>query len=130
MDTDIQIVFDAERPVYEAGETIAGRIEFGTYPSLAVKQVEVSVLWHTMGKGDEDSGVILFETFLQDGELSASTVLPFGVQLPPLPVSYDGVLLKIHWLVRVRVFPRRGPSFGSETRFQVVSPASEFATGW
>ena len=60
MDTAISISFDREDGIYKAQAPLSGQITFDTFEVTPVKKVEVTVLWHTMGKGTEDSGVILF----------------------------------------------------------------------
>jgi hypothetical protein len=121
MTPEITITFNETPPIYQAGQEVAGQVRFETFEPLPVNRVELSVLWHTMGKGTEDSAAILFETPVQDDTVSMSTVLPFHARLPVVPLSYEGQLLKIHWVVRVRVFPTRGQGFGGEARFQVVA---------
>jgi hypothetical protein len=63
----------------------------------AVDRVEISLGYHTEGKGDEDSGVVLLE---QRDEREG--IVDFT--LPNSPISYDGELIKIRWLLRVRGF--------------------------
>ena len=56
--------------------------------------VTLQVVWETRGKGDTDRAVV--------DERSISNEDPtFRVQLPLLPLSYDGFLIKIGWWVVV-----------------------------
>lgn len=87
------------------GDEIAGAfVVLGGLPP-DTESLEFSVLWHTSGKGTEDLGVI----FYRDWSEKASTLelLPspysFTIWLPQTPWSYDGELVKIHWLARVRL---------------------------
>ena len=41
----------------------------------------------------------------------------FSTTLPASPLSYDGVIVKIRWCVRVRVFPRQGKEVVGELPF-------------
>jgi len=123
MEREIKISFDRRPAHYRPGEQLAGHVDFYLAEPLPVERVELSVLWHTMGKGTENSAVILFETALADQTLTMSSRLPFQTQLPALPLSYDGQLINIHWLVRVRVYPQRGREFGAEARFQLALTA-------
>jgi hypothetical protein len=43
----------------------------------------------------------------------------FRTTLPMSPLSYDGVILKIRWCVRVRVFLTKGREYVAQTRFQL-----------
>ena len=124
MTADVTIKFDETPPIFQAGQHLAGQVQFETFEPLPVDRVELSVLWHTMGKGTEDSAAILFETPIAADTVSMSTTVPFQARLPVVPLSYEGQMLKIHWVVRVRVFPERGQSFGGEARFQVVASDS------
>ena len=88
--------------------------------------IERTVLWYTEGKGEEDIGVHWFERFSSPDELPA--VLPegsFAVRLPATPLSYEGVIVKIRWCVRLRVFFESGRDHVSEHVFTLgrIPPA-------
>src|SRR5260370_23728251 len=88
---------------YRPGELLCG--EFGVQGERPEKYtIELSVLWHTEGKGDEDLGVVFFQEWERD-QAPFDFERPHGFEttLPPAPLSYDGTLVKIHWLVRLRV---------------------------
>ncbi|MFO0798124.1 MAG: hypothetical protein U0804_11670 [Gemmataceae bacterium] len=90
---------------FHPGDELRGAFVLPGGPPADADSVEVSVLWHTSGKGTEDLGVIHF----QDWTTAAGTLpeLPnpgtFAVRLPNTPWSYDGTLVKIHWVARVRL---------------------------
>ncbi len=104
----ITILLDGHQRVYQPAEMLSGEYSWSVAPSVEVKAVEMSVLWRTEGKGDEDFGVHFFDRFsLEDGdEMSSQQSARFSVQLPNSPLSYDGAIVKILWLVRVRLFLR------------------------
>lgn len=88
--------------------------------------VEHSVLWYTEGKGEEDLGVHFFERIVDRRRLPpAVTSERITTRLPPSPLSYEGVIVKIRWCVRVRFFFPGGRDFVSEHEFTVgrVPPA-------
>ncbi|HVX63597.1 MAG TPA: hypothetical protein VHC19_23445, partial [Pirellulales bacterium] len=68
-----------------------------------------------------------FERF--DNELRPDTDLRrpqrFSIKLPRSPLSYQGIIVKIQWCVRVRVFLPRGKELLAEAPFQLgaVPPA-------
>ena len=96
------VELDGGRSEFRPGERLAGRYQVvGVEPS-GVKAVEVSVHWFTDGKGEKDLGVHFHEKRGADdpGPLTEGT---FAAVLPPSPLSYDGLLFKIVWCVRVRV---------------------------
>jgi len=99
-----------ESRAYQPGQTLKGEFFVDVPRRADIKAVEVSVLWVTEGKGDEDMAVHYFQRF--GGENGSSVDLRrtqiFETDLPQSPLSYDGVLVKIHWCVRLRVFlPQR-----------------------
>ena len=126
-----QLTLANERASYRPGDELTGTYFIGTCDLDDVKSVELSVLWHTEGKGDEDMAVHYFQ------RLEPSSVewremgrpLPFSTRLPNSPLSYDGVILKIRWCVRLRVFMRRGKDAIEEIAFQLGNvPVAELVT--
>jgi hypothetical protein len=123
----ISIVIDGASRVHFPGDTLSGAIQIDVVDPQEIQAVEISVLWHTQGKGDEDLGVHHFERFTADGENRGTLheLRTFRTTLPQSPLSYDGRILKIHWCVRVRVFLTKGREYVAQTRFQLgnIPPA-------
>lgn len=90
----IEIELDEKR--LRPGGVVRGRVRLEPLPGDEGNRVELSVLWETSGKGDTDLGLVLFR------ELSGRGEFPFEAPLPLLPVSYEGGIINIGWLVRVR----------------------------
>lgn len=90
----IEIVL--EEKVLRAGGIVRGKVTLSPSPGDEGNRVELSVLWETSGKGDTDLGVVLFRTLDSEGTHA------FEAPLPLLPLSYDGGLIRIEWLVRAR----------------------------
>ena len=92
-----------------------------------LKGVEISVLWHTEGKGDEDLSVHFFKRYdaseLRDMKIGENQ--PIQCRLPASPLSYSGTLLKIQWGVRVRVFAADGSDAVAEHPFYLVARKPE-----
>ena len=127
-DAAIQIGLDSHEGPYFPGEDVRGTYQVTHPPEMEVRAVECSLLWHTVGKGDEDLAVVFFrreaaETMVP---LHSDQERPFVCKLPASPLSYDGLVVKIVWCVRVRVFFRRGHELMMDKTFQVgdVAPAS------
>jgi hypothetical protein len=53
----VMIRLDGDGPVYRPGDALSGHYWIESLEASQVKAVEVSVLWHTEGKGDEDMAV-------------------------------------------------------------------------
>ena len=135
MAASIIIQLDDPSRHFLPGEEISGTFRFVNLRPGELRRLEFSVLWFTEGKGDEDIGVHHFESISwEDSEEDAAadgpgtdTVLAgvpgvlkergrgrlsrsysFRVPLPESPLSYYGLILKIRWCVRVRIFPTSG----------------------
>ena len=116
----IDVQFDRPGRGYEPGDTLSVRYDVGGLGSDRVRAVEHSVLWYTEGKGEEDLWVHFFERAVKP-DVAGS----FAVTLPQSPLSYEGVIVKIRWCARVRIFFQGGRDFVSEHVFDVgrVPPA-------
>ncbi len=135
------IQFDRKPDVFQPHETISGTFRLADVELESVNRLEFSVVWYTEGKGDEDIGVHSFETLdwtnglrnaaasneepprnsvcrIPDGDEEGET-FSFSVTLPSSPLSYYGMILKIHWCVRVRIFLKNGREVKSEKFFTV-----------
>jgi hypothetical protein len=106
MSEDVLIEFDRDPPDYLPDESLSGRWALAAGLEREVRAVEVSVLWSTEGKGDEDLGVHHFErlTAEEAGPIEPGQGGRFAARLPRAPLSYDGLIVKVCWCVRVRVF--------------------------
>jgi hypothetical protein len=115
------IVLDKSQRVHHPGETLRGEYQIDAIDPANIRAVELSVLWYTEGKGDEDLAVHYFERLMADDAEPPSLheLRRFEVTLPNSPLSYEGVLIKIRWCVRLRVFVRQGKDFVSERDFQL-----------
>ncbi len=117
---------DHEEP-YLPGDTISAEYRiYGAGPH-DVKAVELSVLWYTVGQGEEDLAVHFFERLAGEEGAAVDFRAPQHIhtELPHSPLSYDGLLVKVCWCVRVRVFLPRGKEITAEQPFTLgkVSPA-------
>jgi hypothetical protein len=118
----IPIKFDGRGSwTYFPGETLAGSYFLDELGDVSISAVEVSVLWQTEGKGNSDFGIHDFwRRSVADGDwIDNRTPGRFHTTLPNSPLSYDGELIKIYWLVRVRVFTEDGREFIDEHAFRL-----------
>jgi hypothetical protein len=129
-DADLGLWLDGDRTAYRPGDMLSGSY----LPPRAVGTVEaaeLSVLWTTEGKGDEDLGVHHFERFEyeEDGPGAIRRERRFLTRLPSTPLSYDGIVVKVVWCVRVRLFLDEGGERTVEVPFRLgnVAPATEAA---
>ncbi len=102
---NIHVDFDRPDRRYMPGESIVVRYEvdgLGERPLLAVER---SLLWYTEGKGEEDIGVHFFDR--RSSKTDAAKALEAGsfmAVLPASPLSYEGVIVKVRWCIRIRIF--------------------------
>jgi hypothetical protein len=117
----LKLEIDEPMRVYFPGDTLTGQFSLQGVKGHEVRAVELSVLWHTEGKGDEDMSVHHFERFEpQAGDAQDfSEAHGFQTKLPASPMSYRGLIVKICWCVRVRAFLERGKELSREVPFQL-----------
>jgi hypothetical protein len=110
---------------YQPRQSLTVRYTVDVADRSELRAVERSVLWYTEGKGDEDIGVHSFERVAVGAGGSCDG--QFGCQLPTSPLSYEGLIVKIRWCVRVRLFFTAGRDFVSEHVFDLGDvPAAAF----
>ncbi len=121
LDPLISIVLDKHWQVLQPGDTLRGEYQIDAVDPVEIVAVELSVLWYTEGKGDEDLAVHYFERLTAEDAAAVGLheLRRFQSDLPNSPLTYEGVLVKIRWCVRVRVFLRGGKEHISERPFQL-----------
>lgn len=84
------MIVTVDRSELEPGAMLTGVVHGASGP------VTVRAMWETQGKGNTDRLTVAEQSFAPSpGDVT------FQLQLPLLPLSYDGHLLKIGWLVTV-----------------------------
>jgi hypothetical protein len=122
----VMVRLDDDCRAYRPGDTLAGAYWCESLGAGLVKAIEVSVLWHTEGKGDEDMAVHAFwrRNSSDDRPVDPQQPERFSTTLPNSPLSYEGQIVKVHWCVRVRVFPYRGKETVGEKGFRLGNQAA------
>ncbi len=112
---------DENGRVYQPGDTLAGQYRMTSIERDDIKALEVSVLWFTEGKGDEDMGVHDFKRLsTEEGDwIDPRRPGTFATTLPNSPLSYDGRIVKVRWCVRVRVFLAGGREVVGQRLFRL-----------
>jgi len=121
----IEVAFDRPDRRYSPGDPLTARYRV-ICPGVPLRALEESVVWYTEGKGEEDIGVHRFERHTARQALAAGTEeVIFTTTLPASPLSYEGLIVKIRWCVRIRAFFPGVRDFVSEHVFQVgcIPPA-------
>jgi hypothetical protein len=122
----VVVRFDGNGRVYLPGDILSGEYRLESFAFGQIRSIEISDLWHTEGKGDEDMAVHEFQRLVADDGDWIDPGRPgrFSVVLPNSPLTYDGVIVKIRWCVRVRVFPRKGKQVVGEREFRLGNVAA------
>lgn len=89
--------------VYPRGAHLTGIAYIDATEMIKARGVEVDLRWQTSGKGDRNHWQSSPIVIHPGGELIGALELPFAIDLPLAPLSYSGTLIKIDWLVRVRI---------------------------
>jgi hypothetical protein len=117
----VKILLDAASRSYHPRDALAGQFSLEGIANDDLRSVELSVLWHTEGKGEEDMSVHFFQRFDPAADAAFDARLPhrFSTTLPNSPLTYGGFIVKICWCVRLRVFLHRGKELTLEVPFRL-----------
>jgi hypothetical protein len=90
---------------FSPGATLSGGYTVVPADERPLESVEFSALWETHGPGQKDLGVCHYEdrAAVDGDDLPLYGTRPFQVPLPSGPPSYEGAVVKIRWLVRLRL---------------------------
>jgi hypothetical protein len=119
----LSIVLD--RLAFEPGDTLRGSYRLETAELGRLEEVEVTIGWHTEGRGLA-ARAVEHRQVQRAGEdaMDADESGKFSAVLPASPLSYEGVLFKVRWTVRVRVTLSGWEDLSSEESFQLGHVAS------
>ncbi len=126
----VVIRYDGNGRVYRSGEPLAGEYRLTSIDPDQIKAVEVSVLWSSEGKGDDDMAVHDFRRLSAENGDPIDPAVPgrFNTTLPNSPLTYEGRILKLRWCTRVRVFMAGNKEVVGELPFRLGSvPAAKTA---
>ena len=117
----LRIALESASAHYQPGDRLTGRFMLEGAQMKGVRTAELSVLWYTAGKGEEDMAVHHFERLVDDVARPLDLRVPhrFTTVLPPSPLSYDGRIVKVCWCVRVRLFSALVQESIAEVPFQL-----------
>lgn len=126
----ITIQLDGGGRSYRGGDTLSGQYRMLGVDRHRLRAVEVSILWHTDGQGDQDLSIHDFQRLsIEDGDwIDPRRPGRFSTTLPNSPLSYEGAIIKLTWCVRVRVFLSGDEQSVGQRKFQlgdVPAPPSD-----
>lgn len=107
----IRIELKSENNHYRPGEVLEGEAVW-EFPSTP-QNIAVSLEWETEGKGDPDGEVCIEQAWAPQSSAGRE---PFRWTLPAGPVSLDGQLIKIRWILRIWSI---NPSFEAQMKITI-----------
>jgi len=127
----VEVRFDRPAGGYAPGDHLEARYRIFGWAAREVRFVEQSLGWYTEGKGEEDLGVQVFARVLPAPGADPQLEGTLAARLPASPLSYEGVIVKVRWCLRVRVFLAGGRDFLSEHVFTLgtLPPARAVRSG-
>ncbi|MDA7950140.1 MAG: hypothetical protein MPJ24_01530 [Pirellulaceae bacterium] len=113
MDPSITIKFRTPQEVFHPNDRLEVEYYVEASDLSSLNAMEISLLWYTEGKGEQDIYVHSFERRERRNVANRdlSQVFLFQCQLPKTPLSYHGTILKIHWCIRVTTQFKKGKTF-------------------
>ena len=107
---------------YQPGQRMRCTYQVDAIAADAIQAVEVAIMWLSSGKGDEDMGIHEFHRRTRDDQNPDLRMLhQFDTSLPNSPLSFEGTILKLHWVVRVKIFLEEGQPYSQDLSFQLGS---------
>lgn len=91
---------ELDEDVFEPGSEVCGRVIWRSIERP--RELLVSLLWYTAGKGTEDVGIVDQQTVTQP---PAEGRHDFRFLLPELPWSFSGELISLVWAVEANLEP-------------------------
>jgi hypothetical protein len=89
---EINLHIEIPQLAFDPGDAITGTIRWSV--EKPPREVTLSLFWRTSGRGTEDSGVEVTQTWETDALAGKEA---FSVQLPPSPYSFTGSLIALTW---------------------------------
>ena len=96
-----RITLDSENRSFVPGDRISGRVEWKNLKG-APEKVEIRLIWHTTGKGDQDCE---FVDSVEHSQPKSNGESGFDFVAPSRPFSFSGKLISLTWAIEALVFP-------------------------
>lgn len=91
-------------PFFEPHQEVCGRVEVAVDTAVECRRLAVRLIWHTEGRGDEDTGAF-GEIDIYQGRLAPGFPVTgdFAFRLPNEPWSFAGHYISVIWAIEVQV---------------------------
>ena len=104
-DVRINLFLDSKDYIYHPGDCLTGSYRILDVKADEINSIETSVFWRTEGKGDEDVKIVDYRFQSRQLEDWINPYKPGKIEtvLPSAPLSYEGQIIKIRWVVQVKM---------------------------
>jgi hypothetical protein len=121
MEPLVSLTLRHNQSTFRPGDDLDCEYQIDAIGERQIQSIEASVMWYTLGKGDEDLGVHYFERRVANDfpDIDLRELHRFKTTCPASPLSYEGEIVKIRWCIRVRVFPKSGKEILFELPFRI-----------
>ncbi|MBI5154403.1 hypothetical protein HZA57_04115 [Candidatus Poribacteria bacterium] len=121
----LSLVLDCPADAVEPGAKLGGVVRAESAAPWEAIYFEVVASWLTSGKGTSDREVAAALALAPKGStVPAAGEFPFLLQLPEMPWTYQGTVLKIYWMLGVYAKPRGADEAHLEMGFAMRPPAA------
>jgi len=98
---DMRLEVSRADRVYRPGETIRGTLTLKVREDCHCKDLLITLRWRTRGKGNKAEGdPVKVSLGSHDWQTGQEHKIPFEIEAPAGPLSYDGTLLRVLWELR------------------------------
>lgn len=98
----LRLELEGGRTEFRPRDSVSGRAIVDGRDTWKVQYAEIAIGWRTEGVGDEDNGLLAKREMAEKGdEIRHRLEERFHFDLPEMPWTYHGRLIKIHWFVGI-----------------------------
>jgi hypothetical protein len=100
----VEIILERPNATFQAGERVRGLLRLHAREACTSRAILIDAYWRTSGYGNEATMKRERKRIeIQHLAQGATLDVPFELELPLGPVSYDGKLIKVEWLIEMSV---------------------------
>lgn len=85
------------------GQLLSGVVRIDAESPIKSRGVDVILLWQTSGKGTTTTKDAVRVRILDGPVPAGRSEIAFNLDVPLAPLTYMGTLLKVQWILRVRI---------------------------
>jgi hypothetical protein len=130
-DGPVSLWIDGPQTTFPPGAVLTGGYAIRPLDGRPLRSVELSVLWYTGWPGVRELGVCHHDeqTAVAADDLRLYQPQPYAVRLPQGPCTYEGHVVKLRWVVRLRLRYTDGDEVVGELPFRLLHVGGAMASG-